>query len=229
MDELEEFSQAPHVVNNCSISSSGPGTASNGHPPGGGGGGVGNSVAPAKMNGDAQTGKYKNHQHGKRNGYAMEKPMIGRDGGLNLMDDLGVLGTTDDEDDSEEIVINEFRRSNGGTRGEVKGQWRRGGKVTLNGGDFDDEVEFGEEVEDEEINNNEDYEHISLSDDGLEKRRNNNSNGKTGGGAMILGSDISTDLLNCDDNDSDLLILTTTPTNKDTSHRDNSFRLFVNT
>lgn len=170
MDELEEFSEAPHVVNNCSISG-----GDSQQPNGGGGGLVPGSTVKA-MNGANQHQNSMNH-----NGYTQKT--IASNGGVNLMDEV----SSDAEED--EIVINEFRRQ--GTR-------QSNGKVMLNG---DDE-------EEEEENNEEEYEHISLSD------------------GNVNGGDISTDLLNCDDEeDQDLLILTNP---KNIGNRGDNFRMFVN-
>lgn len=90
MDELEEFSEAPHVVNNCSISGGSQPPSGRGLVPGG---------AVKAMNGA-------NHQHSiNRNGYT-QKTLVSN-GGVNLMD-------ADAEEEEDEIVINEFRRQ--GTR-----------------------------------------------------------------------------------------------------------------
>lgn len=226
MDELEEFSEAPHVVNNCSISSSSRSTISN--QPGGNTDGDSSSAKNAtaiKANGGGNIYRSNNsNDYSKHNGYTQKNPVMGNGGGgggVNLMDG----GLSDDEDDSEEIVINEFRKQT------TQQQYRQqvNGKVMLNG--LTDEEEEG--TGDEEFthrsryhrNNEEDeYEHISLSEDG---------GGLVGEGRQMRSSrligDISTDLLHCDDNDSDLLILTSSGTGKSGQKNNaDNFRMFVN-
>ena len=202
MDELEEFSEAPHVVNNCTISSVGA--------DGGENGGV-HIKTSIKANGG---GKYKANGgqmngYSKQNGYTQKTIVNG--GSVNLMDS--------EEDEDEEIVINEFRRPSGGGGVGQQRQNRGNGKVVLmNGGDSeDDDAEEAEERLNNEFDDDYEYEHISLSDDGLHRSDKRH---------VVVGSDISTDLLNCDDNDSDLLILSST-TSKGGHRNENGYRMFV--
>lgn len=190
MDELEEFSEAPHVVNNCSISSSSRSTISNQPRKGSGGGGGTDgdetvvTLTSIKANGGNYSNKHNNINYGNHNGYT-QKTIV--NGGVNLMD-----SSDDGNDSSEEIVINEFRR-----------QPSHNTNNQLGNGDGGSDNELTISYENNEEDDYE-YDHISLSEDGdgLAKR-----------GIVLENGDISTDLLNCDDNDGDLLILTSSTKN----------------
>lgn len=229
MDELEEFSEAPHVVNNCSISSSSRDTLTN--PPSAAGEGV-NTATVVKANGGG--GHNYRNSHSNQNGYSKRTAVMGngggvghRAGGVNLMDDL--VGVSDeDEDDSEEVVINEFRRPGSymepRTVQQQQNQRQNGttGKVMLNGTEDECSEDEYEGHNNKNNHTNEDdyeYEHISLSEDGLVDERS--------GKLSVLGGDISTDLLHCDDNDSDLLILTKSGRQRSSTTVDDSYRMFV--
>lgn len=213
MDELEEFSQAPHVVNNCSISSSSRSTMPDAE---GGNTGAATMTTSQTNGGNYRNSSSSNNSYSNQNGYT-QKTIIGS-GDVNLMDGS-------DGEDSEEIVINEFRRKH-------HQQPQQKIKVMVNGGGGDDD--YYDDYANAEDDNEEEYEHISLSDDGLAKH---SSKRVAGGEVVVDSSDISTDLLNCDDNDSDLLILTSCSNNINNHHiskdglhgNDDSYRIFVNT